>query len=113
MNIFRTNEPDIDPERGHKRSKYESSRMLNHKLGEYIYDDCFLLVATKLYKDKHIDEEIAVAVARLVWRELQSHDVRMLKHIRNLIKKNDTPESIEKFVKQIIDMHEVEQTEFN
>jgi len=97
-----------------KLTKPFRSRFLPLAIKGYTEEE-FTEIAVKLYQDEKIPSEVASEVARIVWQELDSHDVRMLKHIRNLIKDKDTIETIGKFVKQIIDMHtsSAAQTEFN
>lgn len=73
----------------------------------------FYTIATKLFAEKGYPVAIAQTVAKVIWDELESRDVRMIKHIRALTKEKDTLESIAKFVSQIIKMQSIKETEYN
>ncbi len=73
----------------------------------------FIEIAVRLFADKGFSEEIAIPVGEVIWKELESRDVRMIKHIRGLLNKNETVQSVEKCVKQVISMQAVTTTEYN
>lgn len=95
-----------------KLAKPFQSRFLILNVKGYTFDE-FVEITVRLCKEKHIGEGIALTLAKIVWEELESRDIRKVKHIRNLIQEKYTPEKVEKLVRQVLSMSTMEKTEFN
>jgi holliday junction DNA helicase RuvB len=64
-------------------------------LPEYSYDEFERIAIRLLVRKYKILPEVATEIARVVWNQFDSHDVRFLRHIGVLITKRDRPEDIE------------------
>lgn len=95
-----------------KLNKPLQSRFLRLTVPPYTEEE-YQQITVNLFKEKGYPTEMALIVAKIIWDELESRDVRMIKHIRALIKPKDDDASLTKFVRQIIKMQLNVETEYN
>lgn len=82
-------------------------------LPEYSYDEFERIAIRLLVRKYKLLPEVAIQIARAVWNQFDSRDVRLLRHIGVLITKRDRPEDIERKVLTLRKFKKFDNTEWD